>query len=479
MRWEVKYSRKSWWRLLVTMVFVTIAQMWQGIQTASAQTNTTVPENQGKTAIFQTNSSPRNDIGRARYVDETAGMTVDDAVRYALAHHGELLAARNEVDAARARVRQAELKPNPMIDVSRSEQIGGTDNNTMIGASLPLELGGRRSARVGVAERELELRERMLENSERLLAAEVRVKYGTALAEIRKLDFTQQLLAVAGQGYRLVAARVTEGRTAPLEQNMTLVELNRVRSVRELDEGRVEVALFELRNSIGMNPEEPLRLRGAMPEEAPLERALLSLAEATRRALRERPDLRAARAAEELAIAQIEQARAEGRIDVSLTARYGRMNFGFPVRGINSAGQLAPVQDIFHSVAAGATLELPIRNKNQGAIEAAVAEAEAARRRREFIELTVRREVAAAYARHERAARALEIFRTGVRGAARENLNVIRETYELGAKNLLDYIAEQRRFIETEDGYTDALLGTYLARVGIESASSSPALRAR
>lgn len=475
----MKYSRKRWERWCAAVMFVIFVQTGQGAQSALAQTNTPVPEIQGATTTVQQNQPLQRDTARVRYVDETAGMTVDEAVRYALAHHGELLAARKEVDAARARVRQSGLKPNPMIDVSRSEQIGGSDNNTMIGASLPLELGGRRSARVSVTERELELRERMLENSKRLLAAEVRVKYGTALAEIRKLDFTQELLAVAGHGHRLVAARVTEGRTAPLEQNMTLVELNRVRSMRELDEGRVEVALFELRNTLGMNPDEPLRLRGAMPEVSALEPALLSLAEATQRALRERPDLRAARAAEDLASAQIEQARAGGRIDARLTAQYQRNNFGFPVQGINSAGQLAPVQDVFHSVTAGVSLELPIRNKNQGAIEAAAAEAEAARRRREFMELTVRREVAVAYARHERAARALEIFRTGVRGEASENLNVVRETYELGAKTLLDFIAEQRRFIETENGYTDALLGAYLARVGVESASSSPALITR
>ena len=80
-------------------------------------------------------------------------------------------------------------------------------------------------------------------------------------------------------------------------------------------------------------------------------------------------------------------------------------------------------------------LDLPVRNKNQGAIEAAVAESEATKQRREFAELTVRREVAAAYAQYDSAVRAEEIFRLGVRDPARANLDVVRQTYELGFEN--------------------------------------------
>ncbi len=109
-------------------------------------------------------------------------------------------------------------------------------------------------------------------------------------------------------------------------------------------------------------------------------------------------------------------------------------------------------------------------------IESALAQAEAARRRREFLELTVRREVASAYARYERSARAMEIFRVGVRGQADANLDVIRQTYELGSKTLLDYIAEQRRFYEVESEFVDAVLGTYQARVEVGRASASPEL---
>ncbi|HEY6047378.1 MAG TPA: TolC family protein, partial [Pyrinomonadaceae bacterium] len=149
------------------------------------------------------------------------------------------------------------------------------------------------------------------------------------------------------------------------------------------------------------------------------------------------------------------------------------------VFGVNERGQLQPVQDVFHFFKFGVSLDLPVRNKNQGAIEAAVAESAAANSRREFAELTVRREVAAAYAQYDRAVRAEEIFRVGVREPARANLDVVRQTYELGSKTMLDYIAEQRRFIELENDFIDAQLSVYNARVEISRVTASPELMKR
>lgn len=444
-------------RLLVALMLV----LFWGAPIVRAQSAHTTPARQDDAATL------------TRYVDPVGGTTADEAVAYALLHNGELLAARAEVEAARALVKQASLRANPRLDVSGSRMVIGSDNSIMVSGMLPLELGGRRTARISVAERELELHEHLVADRERSLAAEVRSKFGEALAAVLKLGIDGELLQTSQRGYKLVVARVIEGRTAPLEQNMVLVEVNRLRSMRETSEGMVEVALLELRNLLGMRPEEELRIRGDFNDLIGL---LPPLAEATEQSLNTRPDLLAVRANEKLAQAQIEQARAAGRLDASLTAGYQRMNSGFPVRGINDAGQLQPVQDVFHFMTFGVSLDLPVRNKNQGAIEAAVAGLEAATKRREFAELTVRREVASSYARYEHAARAMEIYRVGVKEQANQNLDVVRQTYEFGSKTLLDYISEQRRYIELENAYIDALLETYNARVQIERATFAPEL---
>jgi cobalt-zinc-cadmium efflux system outer membrane protein len=409
-----------------------------------------------------------------RLIDPATGMTADDLVRYALEHNGELQAARKMITEARGRLRQAGLKPNPTLEASGMQAVTGPDNNMTIEIELPLELRGRRKARVAVAEREVEMKEAEARDFERRLAAEVRMKYADAIAQARKLKFTEELLNLTRNSYRLILARVELGKSAPLDQNLVWVELNKADVMRIGFESKTEVAILELKKVAGMPPEENLRLR----DEFDQERQPPPESEALRRALESRPDLALLRAAESVAAAQAEQARVEGKIDASVFAGYERMNFGYDIRGFNGAGALAPVTGIFHYATFGVRLTLPTRNKNQGLIEAAVAAEEAARKRREFAELTVRNEVAAAYARLERARAAAAVYGDRVREGAARNLDVLRQAYTLGQKTMLDYIAEQQRFIDVETGYTDLLKEHLDAIIDIERVVGLPPLSA-
>jgi cobalt-zinc-cadmium efflux system outer membrane protein len=407
----------------------------------------------------------------AKYLDPAQGRTVEEMVTLALENNGEIAALRKEAEAAEALIRQARLRANPSLEASGTRQIGGADNSLMVQGSLPLELGGRRAARIRVAERESEIRRWAILERERQVAAEVRAKFGETLANIFKLQFAEEMVILRREHYNLVAATVQEGRRPPLEQNMETVEVNRLRAMRETAEGKTEIALLELRNLAGIEPQAPLRLKGSFDN---LLDFLPPPAEAAQTALRERPDLQGARALESLAAARLEQARSEGRLDAEAMVGYQRMRSGFPLQGIDEAGNLRMIDSTFHFFTFGVKINLPVRNRNQGMVEAAVSEAEAARRRREFGELTVRREIAAAYARYQSAARAMEIYRVGVREQAAANLQVVRQTYELGSKPLFDYINEHHRFIEVENGFIDAQLETYLARVEILRAASLP-----
>ena len=455
-------------RRFIVAGVLAVAQLIPGALAVLAQSP--VPDSDKQIALINSSLSLPPISSLAKYSDPQTGVTVDQAVTYALDHNGELLAARKEIDAASALVKQAALRANPKLDASLAKTITGKDNTITVNGMLPLELGGRRPARIRVDERELEMRRQDVANRERMLAADVRAKFGEALAAILKLGFDEDQIATSQRGYNLVAARVTEGGTAPLEQNMVLVELNRLRSMRETAEGKAQIEMLELRNLIGMTPDEPLRLRGDFNDViAPLP----PLADATERAITARPDLKLAKAAESFAEARIEQARSEGKLDASLIAGYQRMDFGFPLNGVNDAGRFRPIQGTFHYFTFGVSLDLPVRNKNHGAMEAALAESEAAKRRREFLELTVRREVASAYAHYNSTARAAEIFRVGVKDQANANLDVVRQTYELGSKTLIDYLGEQRRFIDLQNEYIDALLDTYKSRVEVERATAS------
>lgn len=406
----------------------------------------------------------------SQYIDPVSGLTSDDLVRYSLTHNGELAAARQTIAEARGKLRQAALKANPMLEASGTHAANTPDNSMMIGTELPLELGGRRGARVAVASAELRVREAEVADFERKLAADVRMKYGDAIAAARNVKFSEELLALTRDSHRLVHAKVERGKSAPLEQNLLLVELNRVDVLRIGFESRADIAMLELKKIIGMSPAEDLRLRG----EFDIARQPATQGDAVRNALASRPDLLAARATEALASAQIEQARIDGKPDASLFASYERMSTGFDVFGFNSAGARVPVMGVFHNLSFGVKLNLPVRNRNEGNIEAAVAVAGAARSWREFAELVVRNEVISAYARFERAREALAIYRDGVRGQAERNLDVVRQTYTLGQKTALDYVGEQRRYVDVETGYTEVLKEYFNSLVELERAAGTP-----
>ncbi len=401
---------------------------------------------------------------------DASAMTVDEVVARALADNPDLRAVRAEVDAAAGRVRQAGLRPNPMLELGGQKAIS-PDSNLSVGLTVPLDLNGRVDGRVGVATREVEMKRAFVAERERRLAADVRLKAGELLAARRNVEVTDGLLLINREALRLVGDRVREGAAPALDENLVLVEVNRLEASRQMLESRVTVLTLQLKALAGMEPDTPLTLRGELAGAAPP----VTRAEAVTQALAGRPDLEVARADTAMARARIRKEEAEGRWDASVSVGYQRQDFGFSgLRGVTSNGTLQQIQDVFHYFGAGVTITLPLRNRNQGNVAAALAETRAAERRQEFIVLVVRQEVEAAFTQLEAARRALALYERGVRDVARRNLDVVRRTWELGRGTLLDVITEQRRLIEIENGYTETLKQVYDATVEIERAVGAP-----
>jgi outer membrane protein, heavy metal efflux system len=146
------------------------------------------------------------------------------------------------------------------------------------------------------------------------------------------------------------------------------------------------------------------------------------------------------------------------------------MDAGFPQQGVGAAGALERVRGQFNYIAAGAMVMLPLFNRSQGQIVAAQAERSGAEARREAAELAARAEVAAAQARDARAQRAVSLYAGGVRALARENLNVVRQTFDLGRATVFDVLTEQRRYLEIEQAYTSTLREAWEARAALKRA---------
>ena len=396
-------------------------------------------------------------------------LAVDEWVALALANNPELRAARAELEAAAARVQQAGLRPNPMLDLGGQKAIS-PDNNLSVGLTVPLDLNGRKEGRVGVAEREVDVRRAQIAERERRLRADVRMKAGDVLAARRTLSVTDELVRANRQALALVEERVRQGAAPALEENLMRVEVNRLEAGRLMQASRADVATLQLKALAGTPPDEPLDIRGDLSSPPPVP----ALADALGRGVEQRPDVRAARAEVAVAQAKVRKEQAEGRWDASVNVGYQRQDFGYNLKGLTDSGSTRQIQDVFHYFGAGLTVTLPVRNRNEGNVAAANAETTAAERRREFSELIARQEVAAALAQYEAARRTVELYERGVRGVARANVDVVRQSYGLGRATLLDVIAEQRRFIEVENGYTDVLRQAWDAGVDVERAIGGP-----
>jgi cobalt-zinc-cadmium efflux system outer membrane protein len=402
----------------------------------------------------------------ASFVDPVNGLSLDQAIGRALAQEPSIRAARTAIEVARGMRQQAGLRPNMATSAEFRGEPAGTDNQAMVSVEWPLDLF-RREGRIAVADREVAAAVLSVADRERLLAADVRAKFGDALAAVRDLMILDELIDAARRQYDLLRSRVDEGASPPLERDLVDVELRRMNADRLLQLGRVERAMIELKRILGASPDDTLRLRDALEDVVGRES---SIAPAADDAWEERADVREAAARVAIAEANIDRAERNGRLDVNLFAGYMRMNSGFPQIGLSPAGVPERVHGIFHYVSGGATLTLPFFDRNQGQVAAARAERAGAIASQDAAALSAKAEIAAARAADRRAREAVQLYAGDAHTLARQNLAVVRQSYELGRSTIFEVVAEQKRYLDFERGYTDALRAAYEARTALTRA---------
>ena len=420
------------------------------------------------TGVSASAQTPDQKPAAGRYLDPVNGLSLEQAIARALEQEPSLRAVRSEIEVARGMRLQASLRPNPSVSFERREVPAGTDNQTTVAVEWPLDLF-RRGRRVAVADREVTAVQLAVADRERLLAAEVRMRYGDVLATVRDLAIVDELVATTRRQLELLRSRVEEGATPPLERDLLTVELRRLESDRLLLAGRTEAALFELKRVLGMRTDATLAVRDTLEDVVRGESSVPIQVPDRAAVLEQRADVREAAAQIDVAEAKIDRAQAEGRFDVSLFANYMRMDAGFPQRGFTPDGGLERIRGLFHYVSAGAMITVPVLNRNQGEIAAARAEQAGAQSAYEAARLAADAELAAARTRDEHARQAIRAY-TGAQTLARQNLAVVGQSYELGRVTVFDVLAEQRRYLDVERAYTEALRAGYEARTALNLA---------
>lgn len=414
--------------------------------------------------------APAEKSRAGQYVDPVNGLSLEQAIAQALEREPSLRSARTEIDVARGLRLQASLRPNPSVSFERREEPAGTDNQTTVAMEWPLDLF-RKGPRVAVADREVQTAQLAVADRERMLAAEVRARYGDLLAAVRDLVILEELVAVTRRQHELLRSRVDEGATPPLERDLLNVELRRLQADRVLQVGRTEVALFGLKRVLGMSADAGLTVGDTLEDLVRRESSLAPPVAASSEVLARRADVREAAAHVDLADAKIERVQSEGRFDVTLFASYMRMDAGFPQQGLAPDGALERVRGLFHYVSAGAMITVPVLNRNQGEIAAARAERAGAAAAYEAARLAADSELAAARARDDHARQAVNAYSSEARTLARQNLDVVSQSYDLGRVTVFDVLAEQRRYFDVERAYTEALRTAYEARTALKLAA--------
>lgn len=397
-----------------------------------------------------------------QYYNQNDGVSLSEIVRRAFDSNGEIKIALLEVEKAQARLTQARLRPNPSLEIEQSSGrfVGSPgDGEVGVGVSVPLEIYGQRKLRSDFAQAEIVLKKAEVASRQRELAVRIFADYADALGALRELKILDETLELDLRTVSFVQIRVNEGETPPLELNLLQTEAERLRSQRQLAEGKLRAAITKLKFYAGVPYDQPLRLReeismAALPSLPPTVETGIDVG------LRNRPEIKLAILDERLASAGLRLIRSQSRPDISATARYSQNRSGFDdPRG--------PYFQRDRSLTFGLTIGLPVFNRNQGAKTEAALAIRQAQERRLFAEQVIRNEIIVAFQRIEATNRALNTLQSSVLPRSLENIEVIRKVYEIGEVKITDLISEQRRLLDVNRDLTETFTQRYRAQADL------------
>jgi cobalt-zinc-cadmium efflux system outer membrane protein len=381
--------------------------------------------------------------------------SLDELVQMALERNQDYLALKERVTEAQALTRQAGLRPSPTLEVEAGVgAIGGSSGESEYSAAYfqTIERGGKREKRLTVAEKAVALAEAEIRERERQLAFDIKSQAVSVLGQENKLASIRSMLVTNQDSYRLTTQRVELGDAAPLEEQLLLSEVNRTQAQITSAEAARDAGLVELQRIVGLSAvprldlAEGLRLGDHEPQ----------LKELQALALEHRSDLLTLKLLEAQAAAETSLASAEGKRNLTASARYTRSRSSFDQFGLSESGAIVPLRDTDNIITFGLSIPLFTKSRAQPAIDAAKARQSHQSLRREQLERVIPLEVEAAYRRWIGARRSLELLRTGVVEPSQKSLTVIREAYRLGQLRLFDVLNEQRRLGDLQLSYIDA-----------------------
>jgi len=350
---------------------------------------------------------------------QTSPISLEEALRLAGVQSLGVKVSEAEIDIARGEERQAGLGPNPEVSLE-AENIAGTgvfkglrstEYTLLVGQRL--ELGGKRGARKRAAAAQTGVAEIEAGIARAQLTADVRMAFTGALAAQNRLAFARRVVERNRELARIASILVEVGRDPPLRALRANAAL-----------GEAEAAL---QGAIGEDHSARLTLAALWGSQSPpqsVENFWLD-GDAVRfdTDLAQSLPIQLVNAKSEAAKTIIKRERANAVPDLTLSGGFRRF---------------AESRD--NAFVVGASIEIPLRNRNQGNIEAAKAGARAAEARGALALLSVNREFNVARAQLLAAQARVRALQDKTLPQAEEALRLARLGYRYGKFTLIDVL---------------------------------------
>jgi len=375
-------------------------------------------------------------------------LSLADLQRIAFQNHPTLAAAAARMNAARGRMVQAGLYPNPTIGYHATE-IGNAGTAGQQGAFFSQQFitGGKRQLDQAIAAKAMDEARYRLRAQEQRVLSDVRVRFYEALAAQRRVELTRELARIGDELVR-ATEKLIEGRLGT-ENDLLQAEIKAEEARILLDNARNEhLEAWRRLASVAAAASMPVTpLAGQLDSDLPG----FEWASCQAMVLDRHPDLREARTKAARARLAVERARREPIPNVDLwvsvrhhnvtTSDVANVQFGFPI---------------------------PLFDRNQGNRRAAEAEWVAACNEIQRIELALQDRLAVVYRRYANARQQVERYGRTMVPKAEQSLQLVRVGYEEGEVEYLTLLNAQQTFLQVNLSYLDALRELWAATAVIE-----------
>ncbi len=391
-------------------------------------------------------SLPSTDIAAA---DSKPGAptTLEAFEELALASNPTLAEFRARIESSEGRRVQVGLSPNPVIGLSVQEigndgsagQYGAFFKQSVITANK-LDLN-RNEADWGVARAERELASQRLR-----VLTDVRREFHLSRVAQERVAVAKELHAIANQA--VLKARELVKNQEP-RTVLTQAEIELEVATLKLDNTRTQhTARWRRLVTVVGQPGLPLQdIAGGLAAESPD----LVWTETLGTILRDSPEL-------STAVAEVERTRAALlRANAGATPNWTMQTGAF----YDDASK-----DTFATIQL--SMPIPVHDRNQGGIAQAQADAIAARKVVERIELQLQQRLAGVFLKYDQARQQAARYGGVILEKAKQNLDLNRQSYESGESSYLAVLTAQRSYSETRLAWLNALEQLWTATVEIQ-----------